>query len=475
MNRLILLPLLMLCISCAHKNVTVVIMNNGSQDSVIYLGLPIGGRPMNITDTLIIKEGAIATVSVTLDQLATMSLINANQYTALIVEPGVELQVTLDKTANPMIQVNDSAQMRINRILKENSFYKYEFVRDYTKAPLDTVAATMLANFEALIAKDKAKFVDIEMSPEKRKFIDTQIELLWIGSLSKVIRSNYYLMVREGKPMYEGYNQLYKEIHEKYPLTTQMIPSNMFVEFANMKTLIDPIISSKEQPRPKSSEEYLKIRFENINKTITDPEIRKAAMAQMLYMDCINNNTMDVAMIKFIDMFNTAYPENPYKAVYEPFCKKIEEYHEKIKGDFSPEVKFVDNGDKVEKFEELLKQFEGKPVFIDFWFSTCGPCCDEFAHSAELKKFLKEKGIEMLYISIDRKEEDWHNAIKFFELSGNHIRANKTLHTDFYEKHGILYFPHYMLIDANGKIAIKSTKKPSEGIELQQQITEALQ
>lgn len=80
----------------------------------------------------------------------------------------------------------------------------------------------------------------------------------------------------------------------------------------------------------------------------------------------------------------------------------------------------------------------------------------------------------MLYISIDRKEIDWHNSIKYFNLEGNHVRANQLLHDDLYKKYKIGLFPHFMIVDANGEIAVHRAKQPSEGEALYKQIGEAL-
>lgn len=473
MKNLILLPFLLFLIACTPKRATLTVCVVGSEDTIVRLFCPVEKFPLGVTDTLFVKEGHSSTATISVEKLSTMKLMNKNVYTTLIVEPGAAYHVTFDHTTTPVVSVDDSAQMVLNRIFADKNYYKYEFTSDYSVAPLDTIASRMLANFEELIAYDKVQFDGVEMSRDKRAFIDRHIELFWLGSLSKAIRSNYVDMLPYNHPMHEGFAELWQQIYTKYPPTADMMPSNLLPSYAEMMLSMIQMQSGDGKAEEMPSD-YWQRRYDALHEAIKDPQLRKALIAATLYYDCLKNSTNDNAILGHIDRFNTEYPDNKYADRFEPFVRAVLDFNERIKGDFAPRVRFVPGGDDINTFREVLAHFKGKALFVDFWFSTCGPCREQFKYGAPLDAFLTEHGVEMLYISIDRQQVDWHNSIKAFELEGNHIRTNPSLHKDIYENYGVGNFPRYMIIDADGQIVVPQAKEPGEGRALYDQIKESL-
>lgn len=113
-----------------------------------------------------------------------------------------------------------------------------------------------------------------------------------------------------------------------------------------------------------------------------------------------------------------------------------------------------------------LDDFKGKVVYVDFWASWCGPCRGQFPFSKELhKKFTAKqlKNIVFLYISIDKTEEIWKNAI---EQNGLGEMKNGLVPGDWGSEI-VKYFqinsiPRYMLIDKKGNIIDLNAKRPSD-------------
>ena len=68
-------------------------------------------------------------------------------------------------------------------------------------------------------------------------------------------------------------------------------------------------------------------------------------------------------------------------------------------------AKKKDGTDK--SFAEVLSEFKGSVVYVDFWASWCGPCRGQFPHAKKLHEKLKDKPVVFLYISFDRSEEEW--------------------------------------------------------------------
>lgn len=172
-----------------------------------------------------------------------------------------------------------------------------------------------------------------------------------------------------------------------------------------------------------------------------------------------------------------AYPDsrrlNDYFASHRT---ELADYYKRLDQADTTQIYWVARADSMRTFAQVLASFKGKPLFVDFWFSTCSPCLEEMKESGPLKAFLKQRGIELLYISIDRPERDlnWRNAIKYHQLYGHHLRTSKPLHEDIYQNYGINLFPTYMLVDAAGNIVIPRAKNPSEGQALLDQIEAVL-
>ena len=146
----------------------------------------------------------------------------------------------------------------------------------------------------------------------------------------------------------------------------------------------------------------------------------------------------------------------------------IVDFYNKVDRDFSENITFVENFENINTLEELFKPMKGKKIYVDVWATWCVPCKEEFKHSERLKQILKEKDIQMLYISIDREIEDaqWKNLIKYYNLEGKHIRVNENLknklHYQYDEKSGMIVIPWYILIDEEGNILQKQAKRPSQ-------------
>lgn len=68
-------------------------------------------------------------------------------------------------------------------------------------------------------------------------------------------------------------------------------------------------------------------------------------------------------------------------------------------GDQAPNfalTKMDGSGEKVS-----LQELEGKGVMINFWATYCGPCKDEMPYMESLYSEYKDKGIEILAVSVD--------------------------------------------------------------------------
>jgi peroxiredoxin len=74
----------------------------------------------------------------------------------------------------------------------------------------------------------------------------------------------------------------------------------------------------------------------------------------------------------------------------------------------APEVALpTANGDTIR-----LSSLKGKVVLLDFWASWCGPCRVSNKGLVKLYPKYKEKGFEILGVSLDEDLSDWQKAVK---------------------------------------------------------------
>lgn len=156
-----------------------------------------------------------------------------------------------------------------------------------------------------------------------------------------------------------------------------------------------------------------------------------------------------------LDQMNYFRPED--KTTFEQFSKEAKDsYYGKIVaaelypvshvGQMAPSLAFVNQQQKPVSFSSMAK---GKQyMIIDFWASWCGPCRRAIP---ELKRFYeeqKDKNVEIISVSIDKKETDWVKANDQEKFPWHSFLDRKGL-ADAYNVKAI---PAMFLLDGKGKV-----------------------
>lgn len=107
-----------------------------------------------------------------------------------------------------------------------------------------------------------------------------------------------------------------------------------------------------------------------------------------------------------------------------------------------------------------LSGFRNKYLLLDFWASWCGPCREENPNLVAAYKKYKDKGFEILGVSLDGagQRKAWVDAIATDQLSWAQVSDLKGWDNAAAQVYGIRSIPGSFLIDPSGKIIAKNLR-----------------
>jgi thiol-disulfide isomerase/thioredoxin len=95
---------------------------------------------------------------------------------------------------------------------------------------------------------------------------------------------------------------------------------------------------------------------------------------------------------------------------------------------------------------------KGKYVLLDFWASWCGPCRAENPNVVALYKEYKDKGFEIVGISLDTDKDAWIKGIKDDGITWPQMSDLKRGNSEAAAKYKVRGIPFTVLLDKDGKV-----------------------
>jgi len=99
-----------------------------------------------------------------------------------------------------------------------------------------------------------------------------------------------------------------------------------------------------------------------------------------------------------------------------------------------------------------LSSLRGKYVLIDFWASWCSPCRKENPNVVSAYNEFKDKGFDIVGVSLDKDKKAWLKAIKDDHLTWHHVSDLKFWNNVVARTYGVQSIPYNILLDKEGKI-----------------------
>lgn len=111
------------------------------------------------------------------------------------------------------------------------------------------------------------------------------------------------------------------------------------------------------------------------------------------------------------------------------------------------------NGDKVS-----LESLKGKVVLVEFWASWCITCRRENKSLLDVYASHKDKGFEILAVSLDRDKAPWQKAVEKAGLPWTQVSDLQGTESETATAYGVHSTPTTFLLDKEGKILKKNIR-----------------
>lgn len=119
---------------------------------------------------------------------------------------------------------------------------------------------------------------------------------------------------------------------------------------------------------------------------------------------------------------------------------------------------------------KLSQKIGAKLLLIDFWAAWCNPCREENPNVVAVYEKYKDKGFDIVGVSLDKSKDDWLEAIEVDNLSWQQTSSLLGWECPVAAQYGVSAIPANFLLDEKGIIMVKDLR----GEELEAKIKELL-
>ncbi len=339
----------------------------------------------------------------------------------------------------------------IDGVADNTNVYVSKLGKNNQPVPLDTVQVVQ-GNFSFNMPQDEPQ----------------QINMIKIDGVA----SNIFF-VYENEPITAT---LYKDSLRSSVITggehNKLLMSYMDTLKSNAMKMRDIQLDMRAAMSEQDREMYMNLRDEQKDLEEKDLEFRKKVATE-------NKNSI-IAALSLSDLMGAKkLPNNEIKAIYDSFSDEVKDHTlGRLINENIAKMSKTDIGAKAMSFEAptpggdmlSLEEAMGKLTLIDFWASWCKPCRMENPNVVSVYNDYKDKGFNIISVSLDKTKSSWEKAIADDNMDWYHVSNLKYWSEPIALEWGVRSIPATFLIDEEGVIVAKNLR----GAALRQKVNEIL-
>lgn len=260
--------------------------------------------------------------------------------------------------------------------------------------------------------------------------------------------------------------------------TGDIVGGEMQKEFNHYKYIIEEANSDLRNTKNDIENAQKKRHFKTMSKLKKEMEVRRTKTKAKL--DSIINRNRDNELGIFLINANLGRASvDLLEATYNSFSKKAKETEQaEIMLSKINRLKRIDVNASAPNFSlhdvnnKLINMHKvnAKIKIIDFWASWCGPCRMENPNMINLYNKFKDKGLQIISVSLDKRDKDWRKALEEDKLPWINLRIPNDWSSDIVKQYNITAIPAIFILDSSNRIIAKQLR----GERLKQFISEKL-
>lgn len=154
-------------------------------------------------------------------------------------------------------------------------------------------------------------------------------------------------------------------------------------------------------------------------------------------------------------------------ARYALFIRRIEAARLTANGNPVVDLDIITTGNERYQLTDVVKNYEGRYLLIDFWASWCGICR---AGTPTIKEYYSQYSrdwFDVISVSSDEKQDAWRTAMEKDQMPWQQYCLTPQGIKDLMSKYQIIGVPYYLLLSPDGKVIANPSGVDDIGVYLE--------